>query len=113
MENIDSLINDIKIPEEIDLAVKKGIERGRREKQKRGSSKHKYKNIAVAAAKVIFIATAARVMGRELVRATPRMESVFKLVKYGYMGQHFDKFEQFSTSVYKTVENNGIKVTLA
>lgn len=113
MENIDSLINDIKIPEGIDLAVKKGIERGRREKQKRGSYRNKYKNIAVAATAAVFIATAVGVMGRELVRATPRMESVFKLVKYGYMGQHFDEYEQFSSSVYKTVENNGIKVTIA
>lgn len=113
MENIDSLINDIKIPEGIDLAVKKGIERGRREKQKKVSSRNKYKNIAIAATAAIFIATAVGVMGRELVKATPGMESVFKLVKYGYMGQHFDEYEQFSTSVYKTVENNGIKVTIA
>ncbi|EQB85866.1 hypothetical protein J2Z44_002751 [Clostridium punense] len=112
MENIDSLINDIKIPEGIDLAVKKGIERGRREKQKKGSSRNKYKNIAVAATAAVFITTAAGVMNPEIVKAIPGMESIFKLVKHGNMGEQLEQFEQFSTSVNKTAENNGIKVTI-
>lgn len=40
------------------------------------------------------------------------MKSIFKLINYNGMGESFNKFEQFSTSVNKTVKKNGIKITI-
>lgn len=86
MDNIENLKNEIKIPEGIDLAIKKGIERGRREKEKKHSSQKIHKKIAVVAAAAVFLTTAAGVMSPDVVKAIPGMESIFKLINYGNMG---------------------------
>jgi hypothetical protein len=110
MDNLENLKNQIKIPISIDLAVKTGIERGRKEKKVK-KLQRTYKKIAAAVA-VVIVTAAAGVINPSIVRAIPGIKSIFKLVGYGNMGESFDKFEQFSTSVNKSVKKNGVEITI-
>lgn len=110
MDSFENLKNEIKIPEGIDLAVKRGIERGRKEKKIKKISAV-YKKIAVASIILIVTATAG-IIHPNIVKAIPGIQSIFKLISHGNMGEKFEKFEKFSTSVNKTVEKNGIKITI-
>ncbi len=110
MDNLENLKNEIKIPAGIDLAVKKAIERGRKER-KINKMQRLYKKLGAAAA-VVAIMTAVGVYNPDVVKAIPNIQSIFKLIKYGNMGESFNKFEQFSTSVNKSAEKSGIKITI-
>lgn len=110
MYNLEEVKNEIKIPDKIDLAVKKGIERGR--KNKKVKKFHKaYKRIAAVASIIIIIASIG-ILNPSIAKAIPGMQSVFRFVSHGTYGENFESFEKLSTSVNKTVEKNGIKVTI-
>ncbi|MBI6872682.1 DUF4179 domain-containing protein [Clostridium aciditolerans] len=111
MDSLEKLKNEIKIPIDIDLAVKKGIKRGRRER-KIANFKRTYKKIAVVAAVVLVVTTTVGIVNPDIAKAIPGIKSIFKLINYNGMGESFNKFEQFSTSVNKTVEKDGIKITI-
>lgn len=110
MDSLENLKNKIEIPKEIDLVVKKGIEKGKKEKKLK---KHKklYK-IAAAAAVILVVAIPIGVLRPDIVMAIPGAESIFKLIGHGMVGENLGKFEQFSSSVNKSVEKNGIKITI-
>lgn len=110
MDSLENLKNKIEIPKEIDSAVKMGIEKGKKEKKLK---KHKklYKRVA-AAAVILVIAIPIGILKPGIVMAIPGAESIFKLIGHGMVGESFGKFEQFSSSVNKSVEKNGIKITI-
>lgn len=110
MDFLENIKDEIKIPKGVDFAIQKGIERGRREKKFQKPVK-RYKSVAAAAAIFIGIVTFA-VSNPHIVKAIPIVQSIFKMVGYGSSGESFEKFEQFSTSISKTVEKNGIKITV-
>ncbi|GFZ29947.1 hypothetical protein CSC2_04730 [Clostridium zeae] len=119
MENLDDIKDYIDIPKDIDLAIKKGIEIGREEKKKNGSKinlnkdRKKFKKTAIiAAAGIIGIISVVGVINPNVVKAIPGVQSIFKLIDYNQNGETLSKYEKFSTSVNKTVEKNGIKVTI-
>lgn len=119
MNNLDNIKDEIEIPNNIDLAIKKGIERGREEKKRSGSKissvrgKKIFKKAAIiAAAGVIGIISIVGVVNPNVVKAIPGVQSIFKLISYNQNGEMLSKYEKFSTSVNKTVEKNGIKVTI-
>lgn len=112
MDNLENLKNEIKIPTGIDLAVKKGIKRGRRER-KMANFKRTYKKIAVVvAAAMLVVTTVVGIVNPNVVKAIPGIRSIFKLINYNRMGESFNQFEKFSTSVNRTVKKNGIKITI-
>ncbi|AGY77917.1 DUF4179 domain-containing protein [Clostridium autoethanogenum] len=110
MFNLDNLKDEIKIPKDIDLAIKKGIERGRKECKMKSPQK-RYKKFAALAA-VIAITITVGIFNPGIVKALPGIKSIFKLINYNNVGESFDKFEAFSTSVNKTVTKDGITVTI-
>jgi hypothetical protein len=110
MDNLENLKNEIKIPTSVEVAVKKGIERGRKEKRVKKLQKT-YKKIAATVA-IVVVTAGAGIINPSIVRAIPGIKSIFKLVGYGNMGENFEKFEQFSNSVNKSVKKNGIEITI-
>ncbi|MBK1813276.1 DUF4179 domain-containing protein [Clostridium sp. YIM B02505] len=119
MDNLDNIKDYIDIPKDLNLAIKKGIERGREEKKKNVSKinlakdRKKFKKSAIiAAAAVIGIVSIVGVVNPNVAKAIPGVQSIFKLIDYNGYGEKLSKFEPFSTSVNKTVEKNGIKVTI-
>lgn len=71
----------------------------------------KKKKLAVSAA-ILALITTVGIFYPQMVRAIPGIQSIFKRINQGNMGESFDKFEQFSTSVNKTIEKNGLKITI-
>lgn len=110
MDSLENLKNEIKIPKSIDLAIKRGIEKGRKEKNAK-KLQTTYKKAAAAAAILVVTASVA-IIRPDIVKAIPGVQSIFKLINHGNMGENFDKFEQFSTTVNKTIEKNGLKITI-
>lgn len=110
MNNIDRLMNEINIPEGIDLAVKMGIERGRKEKKVKRL--FKTKKWLTYAASILAIMVTMGIVNPSIAGAIPSIKSIFNLIGYGNMGESFDKFQQFSNNVNKSVEKSGIKITL-
>lgn len=110
MDDLNNIKEMIKIPEGIDLAVKKGFERGKKEKKRR---KHKkiYKRIGAIAATLALVVIVG-INNPEIVQAIPGVGSIFKLIDYDRMGRNLSAYEKFATSINKSVENNGIKVTI-
>ena len=111
MNDIEDLKNSITIPKEIDLAVEQGIERGRREKLKNNKPKLN-KFIIKAALLALVFTTTIFIVKPDLVKAIPGVGSIFKKFSNGFSGELMPKFENFSTSVNKTIEKNGVKVTI-
>lgn len=91
MFNLDNLKDEIKIPKDIDLAIKKGIERGRKERKMKSPQK-RYKKFAALAA-VIAIVITVGIFNTDIVKALPGVKSIFKLINYDNVGESFDKFE--------------------
>lgn len=111
MNNFEEFKNSIDIPKEIDLEVIKGIERGKKERLKQ-KKKRRNKNFVAAAAVSLVVFSSSYIIKPDLVMAIPGVSSIFKLFTYDNMGQPVDKFQDFSSAVNKTVEKNGIKVTI-
>ncbi|MDS0526246.1 DUF4179 domain-containing protein [Clostridium sp. SHJSY1] len=110
MDNLENIKNEIKIPKGIDLAIKSGIKKGEKEKKLK-KRKNVYKKVASAAA-ILVVMGSVVVIKPDIVKAIPGVQSIFKLIGYGNTGESFGKFEQFSTSINKSVEKNGINVTI-
>lgn len=110
MDDLNNIKEMINIPEGIDLAVKKGFERGKKEKKRR---KHKkiYKRIGALAATLVLVVIVG-INNPEIVQAIPGVGSIFKLINYDNHGKSLEAYEEFITSVNKYTENNGIKVTI-
>lgn len=110
MDDLNNIKEMIKIPEGIDLAVKKGFERGKKEKKRR---KHKkiYKRIGAIAATLVLVVIVG-INNPEIVQAIPGVGSIFKLIDYDRMGRNLSAYEKFATSINKSIEKNGIKVTI-
>lgn len=114
MNEINDLKNSIEIPKELDLAIKNGIERGKIEKNKNiNLRKNKaIKKFGLVAASIIIITTVVGITKPEFVQAIPIIGSIFKDFKYDNEGSKLKNFEDFSTSINKTVDNNGIDITI-
>lgn len=110
MDSLENLKNEIIIPKDIDLAIRRGIEKGNVEKRLKKRCKT-YK-IAAAVAAVMLMTALVGVIRPDIVKAIPGIQSIFKLIGYADTGESFEKFEQFSTSINKSIEKNGIKITI-
>ncbi|QAA32457.1 DUF4179 domain-containing protein [Clostridium manihotivorum] len=108
-DNLNIIKEQIQIPKNIDLAIKEGIERGRKEKVNRKS--RKYRKVATAAG-IVGIMSIIGITNPNIVKAIPGVQSVFSIINHVQDGQLVAGFEKFSTSVNKTVEDKGIKVTI-
>lgn len=111
MNNFEELKNSISIPEEIDFAVLKGIERGKKEKLLK-KKKRRYKNFIAAAIASLVVTSSTFIIKPDLAMAIPGVNSIFKLFTHDSVGQPVDKFQDYSSAVNKTVEKNGVKVTV-
>lgn len=86
MDNLENLKNEIKIPEGIDLAIKKGIEKGKKDKKFKKHQKT-YTKIVVAAA-ILVAVTSIGIVHPDIVKAIPGIQSIPKLIKHGNMGEN-------------------------
>lgn len=114
MNEIDKLKNSIEIPDELNFAIKVGIERGRKEKNKLiKSRKNKiFKKLGITAACIAILTTVVVITKPELVQAIPIIGSIFKDFQYDFQGNKLKNFEEFSASVNKTIDKNGVKITI-
>ncbi|MDD7795154.1 DUF4179 domain-containing protein [Clostridium sp. 'White wine YQ'] len=112
MNDIENLKNSITIPKEIDLAIEQGIERGKREKLKNTKPKHNKLIIKIAGLALVFT-TAVFIAKPDLVKAISNPGLIFKMLseKRNY-GEPMPKFENFTTSLNKSIEKEGIKLTI-
>jgi hypothetical protein len=114
MNEMDELKNSIEIPDELDLAIRCGIEKGKKEKNKSLKLRRNeiIKKIGVAVASITILTTIVGITKPELVQAIPIIGSIFKDFKYDVNGNKLKNFEAFSTSLNKTIDNNGVKITI-
>ena len=109
---MDNNIKDmIKIPKELDNAVLKGFEKGKKEKKK-AKQKVIFKRSAIAAGIIVVGTTMAGVINPELVSAIPIVGDVFEYFNYGLYKQASDKYEELGKDVNLTIEDNDVKVIL-
>ena len=101
----------IKIPKELDNAVLKGFEMGKREKKKE-KQKLIFKRSAIAAGVIVAGTTMAGIINPEFVSALPIVGDVFEYFNYGVYKQASDKYEELGDDVNITVEDKGVKVTI-
>ncbi|SHK56034.1 protein of unknown function [Clostridium cavendishii DSM 21758] len=111
MNNIDDFKKSIEIPSEINLAIEKGIKRGKEEKIKR-KGKFKYKKIVAVSGIAVAMISVIGFTNPQLVEALPGIGSIFKQITHGNMGEPIDKFEKYATNINQTVEDNGIKINV-
>lgn len=101
----------IKIPKELDNAVLRGVEKGKREK-KNAKQKVIFKRSAIAAGVIVAGTIMAGIISPELVSAIPIVGDVFEYFNYGVYKQALDKYEELGNDVNITVEDKGVKVVL-
>lgn len=114
MNKMDELKYLIEIPNELDLAIKNGIDRGRKDKNKNAKIRKNniLKKLAVYVASIIILISILGITKPEFVQAIPIIGSIFKDFKHDVEGNKLKNFEEFATSVNKTIENNGVKITI-
>ena len=106
---MDNNIKDmIKIPKELDNAILKGFEKGKREK-KRAKQKVIFKRSAIAAGIIVAGTTMAGMINPELVSAIPIVGDVFEYFNDGVYKQASDKYEELGKDVNVTIEDNGVR----
>ena len=109
---MDNNIKDmIKIPKELDNAILKGFEKGKREKKK-DKRKAIFKRSTIAAGVIVVGTAMAGIINPELVSAIPIVGDVFEYFNDGVYKQASDKYEELGKDVNVTIEDNGVKVTL-
>ena len=109
---MDNNIKDmIKIPKELDNAILKGFEKGKREKKK-DKRKVIFKRSTIAAGIIVAGTTMAGMISKELVSAIPIVGDVFEYFNEGVYKQASGKYEELGKDVNITVEDNEVKVTL-
>ena len=109
---MDNNIKDmIKIPKELDNAILKGFEKGKREKKK-DKRKVIFKRSTIAAGIIVAGTTMAGMISQELVSAIPIVGDVFEYFNEGVYKQASGKYEELGKDVNITVEDNEVKVTL-
>ncbi|WP_370831079.1 DUF4179 domain-containing protein [Clostridium sp.] len=101
----------IKIPKELDNAVLKGFEMGKREKKKE-KQKLIFKRSAIAAGVIAAGTTMAGIINPDIVSAIPIVGDVFEYFNYGVYKQASNKYEELGDDVNITVEDKGVKVTI-
>lgn len=111
MDDLENIKDIIKIPDGIDLAVKRGIEKGRKEKKMKNAWRP-YKWIAAVASVFLITIVSLEIACPSVVEAIPGIKSVFNYINHSSFGESFSNYEQFSTSVNKSVEKDGLKVTI-
>ena len=101
----------IKIPKELDNAVLKGFEKGKREKKK-AKQKVIFKRSAIAAGIIVAGTTMAGMINPEIVSAIPIVGDVFEYFNDGVYKQVSDKYQELGNDVNIAVEDKGVKVIL-
>ena len=107
---MDNNIKDmIKIPKELDNAILKGFEKGKK-KKKKDKRKVIFKRSTIAAGIIVAGTTMAGMISQELVSAIPIVGDVFEYFNEGVYKQASGKYEELGKDVNITVEDNVIKV---
>lgn len=111
----DLNIKDIvKIPESLDKAVLKGIERGRKDKQFQRDKKkiHGLRKTAIAAGLALGVTMIAGVVNPSLVSAIPGIGQVFESFNTTLFGEPTDKYQEAAKVIGDFKEDNGVSVML-
>lgn len=101
----------IKIPKELDDAVLKGFEKGKKEKKKE-KQRLIFKRSAIAAGIIMAGTTMAGICNPEIVSAIPIIGNMFEYFNNGIYTKNSDKYEELANVINTTVDDNGVKVTL-
>lgn len=101
----------IKIPEGLDNAVLKGIERGRNEKKLTKKNNILRKSVMVAGVALAITVTAG-VISPELVSAIPGINKVFESFNTTLFGEPTEKYAEAATYIGESKVSNGTKITL-
>ena len=109
---MDNNIKDmIKIPKELDDAVLKGFERGKRDKKKE-KQKLIFKRSAIAAGVIVAGTTMAGIINPNIVSAIPIVGDIFEYFNDGVYKQASNKYEELGNDVNIIVEDKGVNVTI-
>ncbi|MFC3904530.1 DUF4179 domain-containing protein [Clostridium disporicum] len=109
---MDNNIKDmIKIPKELDNAVLKGFEMGKREKKKE-KQKLIFKRSAIAAGVIVAGTTMAGIINPDIVSAIPIVGDVFEYFSEGEYKQASNKYSELGKDVNLSVKDKGVKVTV-
>ena len=101
----------IKIPKELDDAVLKGFEKGKKEKKKE-KQRLIFKRSTIAAGIIMAGTTMAGIFNPEIVSAIPIIGNIFEYFNDGIYTKNSDKYEELANVINTTVDDNGVKVTL-
>lgn len=104
----------VKIPEGLNNAVLKGIERGRQEKQYNRDKKriHGLRRTAIAAGLALGVTMTAGVVNPELVSAIPGLGQVFESFNTTLFGEPTDKYEESAQVIGEVKNHRGVSVML-
>ncbi len=104
----------VKIPEGLDNAVLKGIERGRQDKQYEKDKRRIYgfRRVAIAAGLALGVTMTAGVISPEIVSAIPGLGQVFESFNTSLFGEPTDRFKEAAQVIGEAKESNGVSVML-
>lgn len=104
----------VKIPEGLDNAVLKGIERGRQDKQYEKDKRRIYgfRRVAIAAGLAFGVTMTAGVISPEIVSAIPGLGQVFESFNTSLFGEPTDRFKEATQVIGEAKESNGVSVML-
>lgn len=110
MNDLNDLINEIEVPSiELDSAIDKAMIKGKKEKKKKALKRKVIMRGCGGVAAACILITIVGIVDPKAVSAVPLIGSIFNHFK---ADENLKNFEEFSTSVNKTVESSGIKVTI-
>ncbi|MEG2935648.1 MAG: DUF4179 domain-containing protein, partial [Clostridium sp.] len=104
----------VKIPEGLDNAVLKGIERGRNDKQFQKDKKkiNGFRKTAIAAGLALGVTMTAGVINPEIVSAIPGLGKVFESFNTTLFGEPTERFKEAAQVIGEVKEDNGVSVML-
>lgn len=109
---MDKDIKDIiKIPKELDDAILKGFEKGKKEKRKY-KNKLIFKRASIAAMVIIVFTATIGVVNPKFVSAIPLIGDIFEYYNDGRYKQSSNTYKELGKEVNLTVEDKDVKVTL-
>lgn len=107
----ENIKNIIKVPKELDDAILRGFEAGKKAKKKNNKIKI-MKKLAMAASISIISISLLAIVNPDVTSAIPFMKSVFEYINSNNVSEPVYKYKNLSKDIGYSIEKNGVKFTL-